>query len=282
MTVVYVDTVFAINGAMDYFLLLSAAKLSSAPFRRPQLALGAVLGGVYAVLVFLPGLGFLSHPLCKLGWAVGMSLVAYGLRQSSVRLLLLFLGLSCALAGVLVMLSLFGPLALSYPQGVAVTGPDAKALLLGGALCTWLSSTVLRWLRPHPGGGLIPVKLRWACRQVSLTALRDSGNLLTDPGGSGPVLVAYWQTVAPLLPLEPRLTKEDVLDPVQGISRIGSGWGLGRLHLLPYRSVGAGGRMLLAVRLDSAVLDRQVVHRQLVALAPEPLSEGSYQGVIGL
>ena len=29
-------------------------------------------------------------------------------------------------------------------------------------------------------------------------------------------------------------------------------------------------------------LDRQVVHRQLVALSPEPLSEGSYQGVIGL
>lgn len=282
MTVVYVDTVFALNGAMDYLLLLSAAKLSAAPFRRLRLALGAGLGGLYAVLVFLPGLGFLSHPLWRLGWAAGMVLTAYGPRRGNLRLLLVFLALSCALAGVLMMVSLFGPLELSYPQGIAVTAPDAKALLLAGALCCCLCATVLRRLAPERGGGLIPVKLRWDCRQVSLTALQDSGNLLTDPGGSGPVLVAYWQAVAPLLPTEPRITREDVLDPVQGISRIGAGWGMGRLHLLPYRGVGQKNGLLLAVRLDSAVLDRQVVHRQLVALAPEPLSEGSYQGVIGL
>lgn len=282
MTVVYVDTVFALNGTMDYLLLLSAAKLSAVPFQRLRLALGAALGGAYAVLVFLPGLGFLGHPLGRVGCAVCMAAAAYGLRPASLRLLLLFLGLSCALAGVLVMIAFFGPLALSYPQGMAATGPDGKALLLAGSLCCCLSSTVMRWLNPRRGGGLIPVKLRWDCRQVTLTALRDSGNLLTDPGGSGPVLVAHWQAVAPLLPLEPRITQADVTDPVQGISRIGSGWGLGRLHLLPYRSVGAGSRMLLAVRLDSAVLDRQVVHRQLVALSPDPLSEGAYQGVIGL
>lgn len=281
MTVVYVDTVFAINGAMDYLLLLSAAKLAAAPFRRLRLALGAALGGVYAVLVFLPGLDFLSHPICRLGCASGMALAAYGLQKNSLRLLLAFLGLSCALAGVLVMISLFGPLRLSYPQGMAATGPDAKALLLAGAICCCLSGTLLRRLNPRRGGGLIPVKLRWDCRQVCLTALRDSGNLLADPGGSGPVLVAYWQTVAPLLPLEPRITREDVLDPVQGISRIGSAWGMGRLHLLPYRGIGTGGGLLLAVRLDSAVLDRQVVHRQLVALSPEPISEDGYQGVIG-
>lgn len=282
MTVVYVDTVFAINGAMDYLLLLSAARLSAIPFRPPRLALGAVLGGVYAVLIFLPGLGFLGHPVWRIAWAAGMAFTAYGLRQASLRLLLIFLGLSCGLAGVLVMISLFGPLDLSYPRGIAATGPDAKALLLAGSICCCLSATVLRRLNPNRGGGLIPVKLRWDCRQVCLTALRDSGNLLTDPGGSGPVLVADWETVAPLLPLEPRLTRADVLDPVQGISRIGSGWGMGRLHLLPYQGIGAKGGLLLAVRLDSAVLDRQVVHRQLVALAPDPISEGSYQGVIGI
>lgn len=282
MTIVYVDTVFAINGAMDYLLLLSAAKLSAAPFRRPRLALGAALGGAYAALIFLPGLAFLSHPLWRLGCAAGMALISFGLRQASIRMLLLFLILSCALAGVLFMISLFAPLELSYPNGIAATGADAKALLLAGSIFCCLSDTLLRRLHPRRGGGLIPVKLRWDCRQVCMTALRDSGNLLTDPGGSGPVLVAYWQTVAPLLPLEPRITREDVLYPVQGISRIGADWGLGRLHLLPYRGVGAGNSLLLAVRLDSAVFDRQVVHRQLVALSPDPLSEGSYQGVIGL
>lgn len=281
MTVVYVDTVFALNSVLDYLLLLSAARLAAAPFQRMRLLLGAALGGGYAVLVFLPGLAFLSHPAWRLGWAGLMVAAAYGLRRQSLRLLLIFLALSCALAGVLVMISLFCSVSLSYPQGIPMTRPDWKALLLSGALCYWLSSLVLRRLAPGSGGTLIPVKLRWDCRQVSLTALTDSGNLLTDPGGSGPVLVAHWQAVAPLLPLEPRINREDVIDPVQGLSRIGSAWGIGRLHLLPYRGVGAKSGMLLAVRLDSAVFDGQVVHRQLVALAPDPLSEGSYQGVIG-
>lgn len=281
MTIVYVDTVFVLNSILDYLLLLSAAKLASAPFRRLRILLGALMGGCYAVLVFLPGLQWLSHPVTRFLWAGLMVLAAFGWRGNSFRLLLLFLAISCALAGMLVMVSMLLRVDVSYPQGVPVTEPDWKALLLAGALCYFLSSTLLRRLAPSEGGRLIPVKLRWDCRQVSLTALTDSGNLLTDPAGSGPVLVAYWKTVTPLLPQEPVISLGDVTDPVSGMLRIGSGWGRGRVHLLPYRGIGAKNGFLLAIRMDSGVIDGQVVHRQLVALAPEPFSEGSYQGVMG-
>lgn len=282
MTIVYLDTVFTLNGILDYLLLLSVAKLAAAPFRRLRLAAGALLGGCYAVLVFLPGMGFFSHPIMRLLWAAFMVAVAYGLHLGTLRLLLLFLGISCALAGVLVMVSLFWPAKLSYPQGIPTSRLDWKALILSGALCYWISSTLLRRLAPKKEKVLIPVKLRWACRQTGLTALVDSGNLLTDPAGSGSVLVAYWKSVAPLLPVEPQITQNDVSNPVQGLSRIGAAWGVGRLHLLPYRGVGARNGMLLAIRVDSAVLDTGIIHRQLVALAPDPLSDGSYQGIIGI
>ena len=51
----------------DYPLWTAAAKLAGEPLRRLRLAAGAALGGLYAAAIFFPGMGFLTHPLCKLG-----------------------------------------------------------------------------------------------------------------------------------------------------------------------------------------------------------------------
>ena len=64
MTVIYVDTLFLLNALVDYLLLLCAARLAGEPLKRLRFALGAVLGGGYAVAIFLPGLGFLERPAC--------------------------------------------------------------------------------------------------------------------------------------------------------------------------------------------------------------------------
>ena len=74
MTVVYIDALFLLNLIVNYLLLLAAAKLAGEPLRRLRLAAGAALGGLYAAAIFFPGMGFLTHPLCKLGAAVLMLL----------------------------------------------------------------------------------------------------------------------------------------------------------------------------------------------------------------
>ena len=51
MTVIYVDTLFLLNALVDYLLLLAAARLAGEPLRRVRFALGAVLGGGYAVAI---------------------------------------------------------------------------------------------------------------------------------------------------------------------------------------------------------------------------------------
>ena len=65
MTVIYVDTLFLLNTMVDYLLLLASARLAGEPLARLRFALGAVLGGLYAVAIFLPGMGFLARPLCR-------------------------------------------------------------------------------------------------------------------------------------------------------------------------------------------------------------------------
>ena len=73
MTVVYVDSVFLLNGAMDYLLCLVTARLAGVPLRRRRYALAAMLGGSYAAAVFLPGCGFLASWPVKLAAGVLMA-----------------------------------------------------------------------------------------------------------------------------------------------------------------------------------------------------------------
>ena len=63
VTVVYLDSVFVLNGLMDYLLALCAARLAGVPLRRGRYVLAGVLGGAYAAAVFLPGLSFLCSLL---------------------------------------------------------------------------------------------------------------------------------------------------------------------------------------------------------------------------
>ena len=96
MTVVYVDSVFVLNALMDYLLVLCAARLAGIPLRRRRYLLAGLLGGAYAVAVFLPGLGFLSATPVKLAAGILLALAAYGGEAKLLRLTLLLFAVTCA------------------------------------------------------------------------------------------------------------------------------------------------------------------------------------------
>ena len=171
MTVVYLDLVFLLNGVVDYLLLLSAGRLAGECLHRGRLALGAVLGGLYAGAVFLPGMGFLVLPPCKIGAAVLMLLCAYGGSRHLLRVSLVFFAVSAAFGGGVFALSLLGGRGIAVQNGVFYSALDLRLILLSAAVCYG----VLR-LAFGRGAGHSPGELRSAVvtlgeRKVSLTAL---------------------------------------------------------------------------------------------------------------
>ena len=284
MTVIYVDTLFLLNGVIDYLLLLAAARLAGEPLRRWRFALGGALGGLYAVAIFLPGLGFLSHPLCRVSAALGMLLVAYGGSRRLLRQGLLFLVLTCAFGGGVVAIGLMGGEGLTLGNGVFYSALDVKVVLLSAAVCYGVLTLVFQRLGRHSArtGELVEVTLRLAGRAVTLTALVDTGNTLTDPVSGRPVMVAEGESLAPLFPREHRPVSADLSDPAGGLARLGTREWRGRFRLLPYRSVGVPRGLLLAVRADGLELDGEGLGPALVALSPTPVSDGGgYRALIG-
>ncbi|MCI8303193.1 MAG: sigma-E processing peptidase SpoIIGA [Lawsonibacter sp.] len=284
MTVIYIDTLFLLNAAVDYLLLLAAARLAGEPLRRCRFALGAVLGGVYAAAIFLPGLGFLSHPLCRVCSLALMLVAAYGGSRRLLRQGLLFVALTCALGGGVVAIGLLGGTGLTLGHGVFYSALDIKVVLLSAAVCYGVLTLAFQRLGKHSAaaGELVAVKLRLGERSVALTALVDTGNTLTDPASGRPVVVAEGARLAALFPPDCRPGPAELADPASALTRLGVGEWRARFRLLPYRSVGVDRGLLLAVRTDVLEVAGQGRGGVLVALSPTPVSDGGgYQALIG-
>lgn len=272
MTVIYIDSVFVLNALMDYLLLLAAARLAGLPLRRGRYLLGALFGGAYAAAVFLPGLGFLAAMPVKLAAGVLLGLIAYGGEEKLLRLLLLFFGVSCGMAGCVLGLGLLSGSGVPVVSGVFYTNVDAKVLLIAAASAYAVLSVVFRAsARQAAAGLLLPVKVCLFGRAAEFTALWDSGNGLRDGNGQA-VLVVAPGYLDPLFPPEarPLLTPEALRKPevlLEPLRRLAPEL---RPRLTPYQSVGGGG-LLLAVRTDWAEINGTRWPGLTAALSPAAL-----------
>ena len=275
MTVVYADLLFLLNFIANYLLLLAAGRMAGAILRRWRIGLGAAAGALYAVLVFLPGLGWLAHWLCKLAAGVLMALIAYGGEQYLLRVAVLFFGASAALAGAVLGLELLGNVSLTLDHGVFYSQLDIRLLLLLFVACYFVLSLFFRRIGRH-GGELVGLEIALNGGVVVLTALRDTGHTLTDPATNRPVVVVYWQALSKLLP-----DWADADTPIDSLERCHAA-GSRQARLIPYRAVGVEHGMLLALRTQGVKADGKPLGKLLVALSPTPVDDGGgYQALLG-
>ncbi len=101
-------------------------------------------------------------------------------------------------------------------------------------------------------GQLVPVSIALGSKRVQLTALRDSGNTLSDPFSGQGVLVAQYDTAERLLPI----CRDQLRDPGKALEALHAQAPAVKCRLIPYRAVGAGG-LLLAVQCDQVTIGGQ-------------------------
>ena len=279
VTVVYIDVLFLLNLVVDYLLLLASARITGEMICRPRLALGALLGAMYAAVLFLPRCAWLSHLVCKICVAVLMVLISFWKSPRLLRLLLVFFGASAALGGVVLALQFLGAGGLTLENGVLYTGFDVRLLLVTAICCYAVLSLAFGRAARHGGKrrDLCSARLMLGEKTLDLTVLIDTGNTLTDPMNNRPVMVAEARALGALLP-----EGIDPADPVGSLERLEDDALRRRLRLLPYRAVGVEYGMLLAVRMDRVVLGKRELEGLFVALSPTPVSDGGgYQALIG-
>ncbi|MDD5863234.1 MAG: sigma-E processing peptidase SpoIIGA [Firmicutes bacterium] len=252
---VYLDLVVILNFLVDFLLLLGTNRLSGFPLAARRCAAGAAMGAIYSGACMVPGLRFLGGILWRTVSLAGMAVIAFGWGKSAWKRGGVFLILSMALGGV----------AVSVGKGNFLT-------LVLAAAGVWVLCRVA--FGGQVGGReYVPVELTLGGKTVSIIALRDSGNTLRDPITGEQVLVISGDVAQKLT----GLTQAQLRSPLDTLMRRP----VPGLRLIPYRTVGQAGDMLLAMRFDKVKIGSKE-RSAIVAFAPEGLGrQEGYQALTG-
>lgn len=207
---VYADLLFLINAGMDGLCLLLTGKLLHRRVKAWRVAVGAVLGGVYAVAaLLLPDMGQAPSLLWDLGMCITMCAVVFGeKRRGWFKGILtasgVYFALSMALGGVMTALyHLLNRAGIaSLLAGLSEGGGDGLGswlflvlVLIGGGVSLWGG----RLLRRSRAVRACTVTVELDGKTATLRGLVDSGNLLRDPMGGRVVICAEEKIMRKLL-----------------------------------------------------------------------------------
>lgn len=251
---VCVNAVMGISFCVNFLLLLGTSSLSGFSSEKKRLLAGAMLGAVYSGACLLPGFHFLGNLLWRIVSLGLMGSIAFGWDRYFLHQCGMFVLLSLALSGMAVRFSRWN---------------DWQ--LMAAAAGLWFLCKLLS-LMPEKRS-CIPLKIRNGSRSVSLLALQDTGNTLRDPVTGEQVLVVERAAAAQLT----GLTEEQIRHPLETmVSQPVAG-----LHLIPFRTIGQGRGMMLAMRFEHILLNGRKMN-SLVAFAPENFGcENIYQALTG-
>ena len=233
--------------------MAGSARLSRTFVPWDLLLLGSIIGGLYSGLCLLRGMRVLAAGPVRLLVFSFMSVVVFGTRAETIRCGAIFLLLNLALEGMV--------------NGFGQSSPlhCAAALAALGLLC------LLGFYNCKAKGDPIDVELSYGENKIEITALRDTGNLLTDPLTGQSVLIVDAPTANKLT----GLTAKQLSAPTETLV---SGR-LPGLRLIPYRTIGQNGAFLLALRMDVKIGDKRGSY--LVGFSPASGFGENYQSLAG-
>ena len=274
METVYADSLILLNTAIDYLLLLCAGKLCALPLRRRRMALGALWGGVYALLsVLWPSLFALVT--VKLFAGALAVVIAFGFGRRTIRATTAFFAVSAAFAGAVYAAAHLA----GRPVGPGLYLPvTPRILLLSFAVCYTAVSLIFRHAGRRAERKIDAVEITSGGRRVQVHALEDSGNELTDPLTGDRVLVVGAGALAPLFDDPAPLS---MTDPLEALEAFDLQDGAPRFRLLPYSAVGTERALLLCFTPDSVSVNGKSCAGVAVAVSPNALApDGEYQAII--
>lgn len=281
---------------MDFFILWAASKLGRLATTFKGLFLGAFIGALYAVLIFVPQFSFTTTFIAKVICSLLMVLASYGfynvrrfLKSAAYFYLVSFI-MGGAVLGSMYLFddSLY---ILETWNGIAVNVINFKTawllvgLIIALALGLWGASFIRRNLQQGPW--LVKAYLEIFGQVIETDALVDTGNQLNDPITKEPVMVVEHNKLAHILPaqLTAMFNRKELPSLDEQITTLKDPKWSTRIRLIPFSSLGNQNGMLLGIKPEKVLIqdgsktycNEKVIlgiyHRKLC-------SQGTYQALV--
>lgn len=211
--VVYVDVLIVLNLYVNYFLIRASAMIMRRVCSRKRCIFSALVGALGSLVILLPELPFWGVVLFKIMLGALVVFIAFGKQKPADFAIcsLFFLVISFTFAGVMMALWTFAaPLGMVWSNGTAYFNIPISAIIAftAAAYCAVRLVRFLADKRLHCNK-ICAVKITSGKSEITLRGLCDTGNELCDLFSGKPVVVCFFDKIAPLAP-------EEVLDYFDG------------------------------------------------------------------
>ena len=248
----YVGVVMLLSIFVNGALLVETGWLCGRPPVAWRWMLGAAIGGMYVVLCLQPSFMFAGTPFCRVAAMALIGLLSFG---CEIKEIVIFLLLSFGI------------------EGIVIGAEEGRTCIAVISAVGMVTLCALYSRRKKNGGNYVPVELKFGDKCMRLTALQDTGNMLFDPITGEQVLVVDSKISHQLTGLSKRQLQQPIevmrQPPIPG------------LRLIPYKTIGQSGGLLLGMRLPTVRIGNRLACL-LVAFAPEEFSSrGEFQALTG-
>lgn len=204
--VVYVDVLIVLNLYVNYFLIRATAMIMRRVCTRKRCILSALVGALGSLVILLPALPFWGVVLFKIVLGALIVFITFG-RQKTPDLMiciLFFLVVSFTFAGIMLALWTFAaPLGMVWSNGAVYFNIPLSAIaaFTAAAYCAVRLVRFFADKRLHCNK-ICSVKITAGGNEITLRGLCDTGNELCDLFSGKPVVVCFFDKIAPLAPNE--------------------------------------------------------------------------------
>ncbi len=218
---VYIDVLLALNLYINYFLIRGTALLLRRDISTKRMLAAAGVGAMFSLTILLPSLPFAVTMLIKSLSGISITISAFGYRMPSELIIdiLCFLVVSFMYAGAMQAIWMFAaPMSMFYRNGTAYF--DIPIIVV--AILTALAYAVVRFLRylsdkRSIGSKVQDIHIHHNGYEISLKAIPDTGNSLTDPFSGTPVVICDIRAIDTIIPDNIRLYLSGEISKLEGI-----------------------------------------------------------------
>ena len=250
------------NLIINYIILYVTKTLTRTKTTRLRLILAAILGSLYSLVLFFPRLLFMTRFSIKLLLSVLLVLIAFNPSRFKlfIKQISTFYFVSFIFAGAIIGIYNFTKNSndLIFKPINSLKGFPIKYLILGIIIAIILIKSTLEYYftKINKENYLTRVTVVLNNKKVYFTALIDTGNSLKEPFTKKPVMIAEYDSLDHILPVDIReiyINKKDrdlnyigrIMDELKDNMN---------LRLIPFKSVGSSNGLIIGFKPDYIVI----------------------------
>lgn len=263
---VYADVLFLINFIINLILLKISSLFMKNSSSVLRMCTASAVGAIYALCMFFPDISFLYiFPFKLLISIIMIRLICPGAKIIRIiKFTAVFYMVSFTFAGVLLALIYVGSISSALNplvhNGIFYFDISIGSLLVASGVSYALIAVSTAVFKRNKNLGIRNLTIVLSDRICEMAALSDTGNLLTDPISSFPVIIAEQSHLKALFP--------QGVPSVETIENCDV-----KMRLIPYSSLGCESGMLTGFVPDEVQIDGKKTKKVIVAMSTEALSK---------